>query len=356
MQYQRYRKPPHPIHSAVRNRRLSRGFHRILFSLLIAASLGSVPLVRANRYAGEFLELGVGPRQLAMGGTVASGDQASSFYWNPALLSRLRGTEVNAMYVPLFDGLATYHVVGIAMPITGAAIGLHWVRLSVDKIPIWPDYSSMSIDDRQRAIRERGGRPIGITSDNEDAVFFTFAKLNRFTADLGWSYFSLPLEIPAGINVKLVRMALYNKRATGIGVDAGIGLRFSMNDLLGQKKLGDINLAIVADDFTRTGINWGNGVEDAIPMNFRWGFAYSQPFRDWKSDVTLELNTEKKYDYEVNYGVEYTFDRRYSARIGRRQGLTSYGAGLRVWKGQIDYAFQQPELGNQHWIGVTFHL
>ncbi len=323
-----------------------------LLLILVSAAFNA----QAARYAGEFLEIGVGPRQVAMGGAVATGDEASSFYWNPALLSRIRGIEVSAMYVPLFDGLANYQVVGVAMPITGAAVGIHWIRLGVNNIPVWPDYSDKSIEEREQIIRERGGQPVSTTTDNEDAVFFTFSKLNRFAADLGWSYFSMPLEIPAGVNVKVIHTSLYNKTATGIGVDGGLGLRFSMNDLLGAKKLGDMNAALVIDDFTRTGINWGNGVEDAIPLNLRWGLGYSQPFTDYKSDFNFEMNTEKKYEYRVNWGGEYTYDHRFSVRMGIRKGLQTYGAGIRIWKGQIDYAFQQPELGNQHWIGVSFHL
>jgi hypothetical protein len=261
--------------------------------LAILSCATVVYTAEAARYAGEFLEIGVGPRQIAMGGAVATGDQAESFYWNPALLSRLRGIELSAMYVPLFDGMANYQVVGAAMPITGAAVGIHWIRLGVSDIPIWPDYSTKSIEERQQIIRERGGIPTGSTTDTEDALFFTFAKLNRFVADFGWSYFSLPLEIPAGINVKLIRTSLYNKTATGIGIDGGLGLRFSVNDLLGVKRFGDVNAALVADDFTRTGINWGSGVEDAIPLNLRWGFGYTQPFPELKSDFTFELNTEK---------------------------------------------------------------
>ncbi|MDK9700816.1 MAG: hypothetical protein OEM52_11780 [bacterium] len=323
-------------------------------TLLLILSFASI--LSAARYAGEFLEIGVGPRQLAMGGAVATGDQASSFYWNPALLSRLRSIEFNAMYVPLFDGLAKYHVAGVAMPITGAAIGIHWVSLGVDDIPIWPDYNNLSIEERQQTIRERGGKPIGVTTDREDALFFTFAKLNRFTAEFGWSYFSLPIEIPVGLNVKLIRTALYNKKASGIGVDGGIGMRFSLNDLLAQKTLGDVNFALVADDFTRTGINWGGGVEDAIPLNLRWGVGYNQPFPTMKSDFLFELNTEKKYEYQVNWGVEYMYDRMLAVRLGQRKGLMAYGAGVKLWRGTLDYAFQQPELGNQHWIGVTFQF
>ena len=325
----------------------------ILFALSVTGS------AFAGRYAGEFLELGIGPRQVAMAGAIATGSSATSFYWNPALLSNLNGIEVNAMYVPLFDGMAYYHVIGAAMPITGAAIGIHWVRLGVDDIPVWPDYSDAAgytLAERQMIIRDRGGRPTGYATDREDAFFFTFAKLNRVVADFGWSYFSLPMEIPAGFNVKLISTELYNRKGTGLGVDAGVGLKFSMNDLLGMKRLGDFHSALVANDFTKTGINWGHGVEDAIPLNLRFGLGYTQPLPQYKSDITAEMNTEKRYEYYLNWGMEYTYDHRFSVRAGRRQGLLAYGAGIRFWKTQVDYAFQEPELGNQHWVGVSFHL
>ncbi|MCX7835023.1 MAG: hypothetical protein N2450_02985 [bacterium] len=307
----------------------------------------------AARYAGEFLELGVGPRQLAMGGAVATGNQAGSFYWNPSLLSRIKNIEIHAMYVPLFEGLGSYHVAGAAMPITGAAVGIHWLRVGIDDIPIWPDYTKLSIDERQRVIRDRNGLPIGVTTDREDALFFTFAKLNRFTAEFGWSYFSLPIEVPIGLNVKLIRMALFDKNANGIGVDGAVGLRLSLNDLFAQKHLGEINLSVVANDFTKTGINWGSGVEDAIPLKLRYGLGYEQPIRPLNSDLIVELNTEKKYEYYVNWGAELTYLRTVSFRMGLRKNEFVYGVGVKYWKMQLDYTYQKPELGTNHWIGVS---
>ena len=45
----------------------------------------------AEKYAGDFLTLGVGARPLALGGSFAAiADDSTAAYWNPAGLGRLR--------------------------------------------------------------------------------------------------------------------------------------------------------------------------------------------------------------------------------------------------------------------------
>ena len=48
----------------------------------------------AEKYAGDFLTLGVGARPLGMGGSFAAiADDSTAAYWNPAGLGRLRHSE-----------------------------------------------------------------------------------------------------------------------------------------------------------------------------------------------------------------------------------------------------------------------
>lgn len=80
----------------------------LTLSLLLSSLLVSTSS-RAEKYAGEFLEIGVGGRGVAMGGAVTAhtGD-ALSFYWNPAGMAYVSGLHVSGMYADLWNGLANY--------------------------------------------------------------------------------------------------------------------------------------------------------------------------------------------------------------------------------------------------------
>ncbi|MFH1862212.1 MAG: hypothetical protein ABH878_05305, partial [bacterium] len=214
---------------------------------------------KAVRYAGEFLEIGVGGRALGMGGAYcALAEDPSAFYWNPAGISRVTSPTVWGMYTNQFgdlgDPLAQHSVLGGVVPISSAALGVHWVRLAVDQIPIFPDYSDSSFEFRKNQVN---GIPLGYFNDAEDALFITFAKMNRWNLDLGWSYFVLPIEFPIGINLKLIRQKLYTSEALGIGADAGMQLRFSLADMFSAPFLGHLAIGVTYQDFNKTGIRWG---------------------------------------------------------------------------------------------------
>ena len=84
----------------------------------------------AEKYAGDFLTLGVGARPLGMGGSFAAiADDSTAAYWNPAGLGRLRHSEAAFMHSSL-GKLDSYDFVNYVHPIGGAAsLGLSWLRV-----------------------------------------------------------------------------------------------------------------------------------------------------------------------------------------------------------------------------------
>ena len=70
--------------------------HRLFLIALLALPLACAS-ARADKYAGEFLKLGVGARALGMGGAfVGLADDASAGYWNPAGLAFMSSHQVMA--------------------------------------------------------------------------------------------------------------------------------------------------------------------------------------------------------------------------------------------------------------------
>src|SRR6476661_6837958 len=87
-----------------------------LFLLLLCPSTG---YSQFRKYSNEFLNIGAGARGLAMGNAqVASVDDATAGYWNPAGLTGVKDNiNVSAMHAEYFAGIAKYEYASIAAPV-----------------------------------------------------------------------------------------------------------------------------------------------------------------------------------------------------------------------------------------------
>lgn len=330
--------------------------------ILMLASL-SCP-VQAAKYAGEFLEIGVGARGVGMGGAMAAHtDDPLSFYWNPAGMGYVSGAYASGMYADMWDGLANYSVAGLALPISGAVFSAHYVRLGVPDIEEHVDYTlarNRVINGDTLTIQEyllaTGAAPRGVFGANETAIFLTFAKLNRVSLDFGWSYFQLPVEIPFGVNLKIINQSMKDAKGSGIGADIGGQFRVRMSDLFWEKWKASLAWGFNWQDVTRTAVDWGENNKDAIPPNFRQGFAYTHKLPGRDSKITLAYEGEKRWDYVHHFGAEYTFEKVLALRGGFWGEEWTAGAGLSVWRANVDYAYLSRELGNTHRVSVSFKL
>lgn len=333
-------------------------------AMILLLSLLLPPMARAAKYAGEFLEIGVGARGVGMGGAMtAHADDPQSFYWNPAGMGYVSGAYASGMYADLWDGLANYSVAGVVLPISGAVFAANYVRLGVPDIQEHPDYTQASnrvVNGDTLSIQEyllvTGAKPQGVFGANESAIFLTFAKLNRLTLDFGWSYFQFPVDFPFGVNLKIINQSLKGAKGSGIGADFGTQLRFRMSDLFWEKWKATFAYGFNWQDVTRTGVDWGENNKDAIPSNFRQGFAYIHQLPGRNSRITVSYDGEKRWDYGHHFGVEYRFENVLALRGGYWAGEWTAGAGLSVWRATVDYAYRSRELGTTHRVSVAFRL
>ena len=86
--------------------------------ILISAFLLVFPDARAQvKYSNEFLSIGIGARQMGMGGAgTARIDDVTAGYWNPAGLCDLKGKmDFGLMHSEYFAGLAKLDYGGFAM-------------------------------------------------------------------------------------------------------------------------------------------------------------------------------------------------------------------------------------------------
>jgi hypothetical protein len=200
-----------------------------LFSFLF--STGSFAQFR--KYSNEFLNIGAGARGLAMGNSqVASVNDATAGYWNPAGLAEVKNNPLAAiMHAEYFGGIAKYDYAAAAIPIQDnkRTIGFSLLRFAVDDIPntlflVEPD-GSLNYNNIQSF------------SSADYAFLLSLAQQVKQTDNY---------TLHAGINAKVIyRKVGKFANAWGFGLDAGVQMR-------GEKW----SLGLVAKDVTSTFNAW----------------------------------------------------------------------------------------------------
>lgn len=331
----------------------------LLFYFLFCGTLlyGSAAYA-AEKYAGDFLTLGVGARPLGMGGSFAAiADDSTAAYWNPAGLGRLRHSEVAFMHSSLND-LDSYDFVNYIHPIGGdSSLGLSWLRVGIDDIPITAlPHPANPVSPANRP------EQIGTFNSSDNAFFLSYGK------QVGFNLGAKRLDLFLGGSAKLIYItALGNTNALGVGGDLGI---LWTTPLERSRRL---SIGMVAQDFFRTKLYWNTPPEnlgeasntDTIEPNLKMGLSYGQSIKPLNSHLLLTIDTDSLYSFEMHYGAEYVFAELLSLRIGvqERKGINTIrlmtaGAGLRLsfLSGaafSVDYAFlNNNELGNSNRISL----
>lgn len=329
----------------------------IICILIVASQLFS----QDTKYGGEFLELGIGPKAIGLGGSfVALADDGSGFYWNPAGTSYLKRPQVSLMYANLFNSLENHGYVSASVPIFGGAvISASWIRLAVEDIPRYDDANFYEYTRDERYTDPEG---IGLTAPAignftfaNNAYYITFSRLSTVDLDLGWQYFNLPVDIAYGLNFKMLDIGLDKNKATGMGLDAGFLIAMGLDDLFADEDFGRLSIGISVQDIFNTPINWDTQSKhkDEVERKWKFGFALSQPLRFIQSDLLFVYDIDTKYSGRYGLGFEFLYRKIFAIRLGSNDGDFTAGAGITYWKITIDYAYQIQDLGNSHRVGLS---
>jgi hypothetical protein len=345
-------------------------------SCLVLAILCSAPVLRAQSvadYAGEFLELGVGARSLAMGGTgTAISEDATAGYWNPAALNALRYPMIAAMHESRFDGTVGYDYGALAFPLdtrSSAAISVLHIGVSdiLDTRNALVDANNNGQLDPSEYLDYDKVSSFG----NYDWVailsFGTTAgppSLHLLSPDAGTTQ-SYPLWW--GVNAKLIYRRL-DPQTTGTGIGFDLAARYKPSDAL--------TLAAVIQDATTTLITYSTGTKELVSPTLKLGSAYTLNitsngdhrilptvdadirFEDRGSVAQLHAGPVSADFHE---GIEYQYKNIFALRGGYNDlDMWSVGVGVTISKFRIDYAFLgfngQDQLGNTNRISVSFLL
>ncbi len=201
----------------------------LLGILLVPAAVSA----QFRKYSNEFLNIGAGARGLAMGSAqVASVDDGTSGYWNPAGLSGVKDNpSINIMHAEYFASIGKFDYAAVAVPVQDnrRTLGISLLRFAVDDIPntlflVAPD-GSINFDNIQTF------------SSADYALLLSFAQTIKETEDQRWSF---------GVNAKVIRRVVGKfASAWGFGIDAGL-----------QMHSNNWRFGIVARDITTTFNAW----------------------------------------------------------------------------------------------------
>lgn len=277
--------------------------------------------------AAPFLQIGVGARAIAMGGAfVATADDPSTMYWNPAGISNLKSLEAIFMHSNWLADIS-FDYAGLIIPLGRiGTLGANITTLNMGEMEVRtvdrPEGTGERFDASDMAI----GVAYGVSLTDRFSIGFNFKYITQriwkesasgFAVDIG-TFYRTPLEgLRIGANLS----------------NFGTDLRMRGDDLLVYHDIDPYQLGnndrIFAELQTQS---W------PLPLTFQLGLAYDMLHSE-RHLLTIATdavhpnnNTES-----MNLGLEYGFLGKYFLRSGYRnlfledseEGLT-FGGGILI--------------------------
>ena len=319
----------------------------------------SAAFAQSSKYAGSFLEIPVGARAPGMGNAFVSvADDGTAFHYNPAgasfTPSRVLSAMYSSQYGALFAPLSSFYFLGYSQKIQDLNVAVDWVRLSVDNIPSQPDLTVYDSPAQRELLVKTGSHNSYFTS-SDDAFYLNISKMYGLTIDMGWALLKLPVQIPVGLNFKIIRRSLNGREASGVGLDGGFMLRFPVGSFFGKENSGTFSFGMSLRDITDTRIAWDTQTTEIVPRSSVWGMSYNVPLKPIDSEMLVAVNRDAAYG-DILLGAEYVYRSILSLRIGEDASNIAAGAGIRLNFMRVDYAFLSQDLGNVNRVSASFYL
>lgn len=310
----------------------------------------------APKYSNEFLSIGVGARQMAMGGSsVATSADVYSTYWNPAGLTDLKSDmQLGAMHNEYFAGMSKHDYLAAAFRVSDSTVfAVSMIRFGVDNIP-----NTLELYDEQGNIRY-------------DRIKSFSAVDYAFVGSLARKSALLP-GLQLGANLKIIRRIIGE-----FGSAWGFGA-----DLSAQYRYKNLQIGLMARDITTTFNAWTYNTDkfddvfaatgNEIPENstevtlpkFIFGAAYRFPIYKkitGMAEANFDISTDGKrnvlvkgdpFSIDPHAGLELAYKDIIFLRGGimnmqrvpdfdgkkRFDFQPNVGAGVRIKRLTLDYA------------------
>jgi len=305
---------------------------------------------RAGTSGFQFLKIPVDARSSSLGNSVvASADDASALFWNPALAAQLGGPQVGFYHTAYFVDVSL-SMVAASYPVgnSGFTVGATLQTLFSGEMDVTTEFQpfgtgeSFSLTDMA----------LGLTVSQSLTDLFSYGVTARYLREsvievsASTVVFDLGVFYRVGDSGGQMAVAIRN-----FGVDAKPG--------------GSIDRKVIATDPIVTETSFERITP---PTTFHLAFMYELLRSSELNALQLsaELSNPSDHSENMNLGAEYAWNNMLMFRIGYRFGIEEYrlpglGVGIRMPVGnysfRFDYGFSELErLGTVHRFGFNISL
>jgi len=342
----------------------------LALSVLTASGYGQIRN-RIGTTGANFLEIGVGGAGSAMGEAyVASAQDPSAVYWNPAGLAFLASNQVQVVHQPWIAGIQSSFIAGgFILPAVGTlAMGINYMNFGE------MDVTNLEFPEGNGEKFTQSDFAVSIAYSRKLAQWFSFGIAIKSVQSQIWhsSAKSFALDMGVVVNTRFFSPTGSHEDGMKIGMSIsnyGGRLRYDGMDLMNPIDIDEGNQG-----------NYGNAsgrlylTEWELPLIFRVGFAI-HAFKTPNHRLTLAADAlhPNNNAESVNLGGEYAMVIPGWGQVFLRGGYKALfmpdseygptlGGGLllhvmRTTSVQLDYAFKtMGNLGNTHCytIGILF--
>lgn len=313
-------------------------------ALLLLPAVSEASFAKVGTAGAQFLKIGLGTRGAAMGGAfIATADDPSAAWWNPACLVRVPGMQVQVTHTEWLEDIR-YEAGAVTREFPGlGTFALQFGLLSSGEMDV-------------TTVEQPGGT--GETFTCGDIVAgLTFSRMltDRFST---------------GLTLKYIRESWDDVSASGLAVDLGTLYNTGFRTLRIGMTVQHFGGELTPDGEYTT---WNSGSDSlksympySLPMTFKLGMAMDVIDRG-PHRLTVEVDGIHPNDNveQVGVGAEYWFNGLVALRGGYRintdeEGLTA-GAGFRIPVGgktiALDYAyadFNRLDMVHRASLGFSF--
>lgn len=258
----------------------------VLITMVITFTLNAISFA-------AFEKTHVGARSMALGGaTIASTEDSTAIYHNPALLADLSYLNVVSMYGELYGP---------------GSLDNNWISGSY---PFGDFTVAAGVSNLNQS-----------SIDYKETTFLLGSGLRVGNINLGFATKSHSLSTPVGT-------------AKGLGIDAGALFRYN-----------NLSISIVAKDLYSK-IEYTSGLNQPNDLQLTAGIAYRG------NGFIVETNLEQ--ENQMAFGIEKAISSQMKIRGGLYNKQVSFGVGLELNFLNIDYAYQTHEMGGSNLLTLGF--
>ncbi len=313
-----------------------------------------------GKYVAEFLEVGIGVRASGMGGSyVAAGDDASAFWWNPASVAWDNTPQLYMMHAAMYGNMYQLDALAYKDKLFGAYLALSFMRLGTDQIPFTREdgFYDYGPDGVPGTGDEGEGNGVWDPGEPVDASAVDMRSEGDYVLTAGVA-FPVTKSIAWGIAGKILHQNIGGYTNFGFGADIGVRYKPSPRLVVGLSVL----------DVTGTHLTWSTGFSESKLPSLRGGAAYTFPLnRKETASLLLSGDIEMRFEgaseaamisidpisIDTHLGLELSLWEHFFPRIGIDRDEFTAGAGLKISRFHIDYAFVMSSIDYVHRVSLA---